>query len=241
MSHKIRKALDKLIGTEKIFTHKDKEAIYSKIEKEEVDQMKSRRKKWGIPFIYGLTAALLFVLVWAGIPHNKTPEKESSVHETSKVQKTSSTKKKQPNQQSLTLGASKHSLLNEKPKLSTKEAKQYPKKFQIVKKMYYSWDHIHNIQGQIEAGYPQLKVKGETTFYLDLDHQRNWAKQLVTKKGNLFYMEKVLYKDHKITLERPKKKIFTEWRFQNQQKVSTNVYEGLNFEDGNVTNSLWFR
>ncbi|HET7578779.1 MAG TPA: hypothetical protein VFK33_05815 [Bacillales bacterium] len=244
MSRKIRNRIDKAIGEQRIFTEQDKKAIYSKVQKEGVHQMKFRRKnKWAIPLSYGLTAALLFVLMWAGIHKNPPEENASSVHKTSRVQKTSSGIG-QTHHQSLTQGASPQQLLDEKPKLNTKGAKQYPKKFQIVKMMYYSWNHIHNIQGQIVYGYPPMTYKGEpshftgkTTFYLDLDHQRNWAKQLVTNKGKLDYLEKVFYQNHKIIMERPKQKVFTELHFQDD----FNVYQALKFDNSNVTNSQWVR
>lgn len=248
MSHRIKKALDKIAGKEKIFTHEDKKAIYARVQKEGDQQMKNRRKnKWGIGLTYGLTAALLFVLAWAGIQHNLPSEKASSVNKTHKVHKTSSTKKKKSQTQhhASTLGSKKQGatiqqLLKQKPKLDTKGAKQNPKKFQIVKMMYNSWNHVHNIQGQFEIGYPQMNAKGETTFYLDLDHQKNFVNQQFKKKGKLSYLEKVLYQKHKITLERPKQKVYTDWPIQKSQSGNFNVYQALNFSDGNLMNSLWY-
>lgn len=244
MNHRIKKALDQIVGKEKIFTDKDKKAIYSRIQNEGDQQMKFRRKnKFGIALSYGLTAALLFVLAWAGFQHILPSEKASSVNKSSKVHKTSSSKKTQHH--SSTVGAKKQGatiqqLLKQKPKLDTKGAKQYPKKFQIVKTMYDAWNHIHNIQAQVEAGYPQLGYKGETTFYLDLDHQRNLAQQSVTKQGNPLYSESILYQNHKMTMVKPKQKVYTDLHFQNNKRGNYNVYESLNFYTRKVTNnSSW--
>ena len=73
-------------------------------------------------------------------------------------------------------------------------AKKYPDQFSIVNKMYYSWDYIHNAQGNYAWGHPLQgdPIKGH--FYVDLDKNMNLVNLKISQNDKV-QNEKVLYKN----------------------------------------------
>ncbi|MFC4619983.1 hypothetical protein ACFO4N_14815 [Camelliibacillus cellulosilyticus] len=118
-------------------------------------------------------------------------------------------------------------------------AKKYPDQFNIVNKMYYSWDFINNAQGECEWGNP-----GDETFhnrfYVDFVKGENFAISERLNKGKVVETETILFKDGVGIRELKEKKIYNKaTRFPNDTpKHFKNEMMGR--ENAIVTNSEWF-
>ncbi|TCP29945.1 hypothetical protein EV207_10739 [Scopulibacillus darangshiensis] len=122
-----------------------------------------------------------------------------------------------------------------------KFAKEHADQFNIVKKMYYSWDYIRNVQGEFEWGDPG----GETfynKFYVDFIKKKNHAKNERLKKGKVIETQNLLFKDNVAILQMPKKGIFTKKSIEEYKGGSAEAFEAdyLGAFNRMVTNSEWF-
>lgn len=87
-------------------------------------------------------------------------------------------------------------------------AKKYSDKFKIVKKMYYSWDYIHNAQGEYERGRPINGDMERDQFYVDFDKKKNRAKGEQLEDGKVIETTNVLLKGGVGIRQMPKKHIY---------------------------------
>ena len=120
-------------------------------------------------------------------------------------------------------------------------AKKYPKKFAIVKKMFYSWDYIHNAQGEYEWGHPNDGIyKGE--FYVDLDHGKNLLKQQIISNGQVVEKENILLKNKVGLRQLPNKNIYSKEKIEDNRKGSAEANELGYLQVGNtvITESEWY-
>ncbi|WP_077324723.1 hypothetical protein [Virgibacillus siamensis] len=116
-----------------------------------------------------------------------------------------------------------------------KFAKKHPKKFSIVKKVHYAWDHLKNVQGEFEWGH----TGGETfhvTFYLDLMKERNRVTLTRKREGKIIEITNLLFKDGIAIRQRPQKNIYTK---QNTNGDKGDYYHYLGWSNTTVTSSQW--
>lgn len=118
-------------------------------------------------------------------------------------------------------------------------AKKYPNKFAIVKKMYYSWDYIHNAQGSFSWGQPLQGGISKGHFYVDFDRKMNLANNKVIQNGKVVESENELYKNKLETLQFPSKKIYTILS-STIQSSHFGMHQALSFENSFITESEWF-
>jgi hypothetical protein len=113
-------------------------------------------------------------------------------------------------------------------------ARKYPKQFEIVKKMYYSWDYIRNAQGVFEYGYESKGEMAHITFYLDLVKKRNKADYVKAKSGKVVEEINLLYKDGIAIRQKPNQNLFTKDTDMNKQNHYLSLFNDV------VINSEWF-
>lgn len=112
-------------------------------------------------------------------------------------------------------------------------AKKYPDQFNIVKKMFYSWDYIHNAQGEFEMGIPNVDItRGQ--FYVNLDEKKNSSKIETVRDGKVVETENVLLKNGLAIHEFPKKGIYT------KKSIDHPEDQYLGFGNGVITESEWW-
>ncbi|RYL87302.1 hypothetical protein [Sporolactobacillus sp. THM19-2] len=88
-------------------------------------------------------------------------------------------------------------------------AKKYPEHFNIVKKMFYSWDYIHNAQGKYSLGDSKgYMIKIE--FYVDFDKHKNRAIEKQYENRKIVETTDLLFNRDTAVLKRLGQKIYTE-------------------------------
>ena len=114
-------------------------------------------------------------------------------------------------------------------------AKKYPDKFAIVKKMFYSWDNIHNAQGEYEWGSKNDGLyKGQ--FYVDLDKKINRVKLETIQNGKVAELENMLLKNDTALVQLPDKKVYA--KLSSLKGAKKNQY--LSFGQSVITESEWY-
>ena len=87
-------------------------------------------------------------------------------------------------------------------------AKKYPEQFEIINKMFYSWDYIHTAEGSYEWGIPGKEIY-RGTFHVDLDQKKNLLFEEIEKNGKTVEQTQFLYKDGVAIQYLPSKNIHT--------------------------------
>lgn len=219
MSRKVKEKIDKAIGKHKYFTDHDKRAIYAKIE-----QKGKRKNKIPVIFAYTLAATLLFVFGWLGVQNHfgKTPQRHSlsvSAQNPGKAQHRDKIRndKSFRNYVNVFLG------------------KKHPDQFRIVKKMYYSLDHIQNAQGEFVWGHPGHHEMEHERFYVDFVHKKSLLKSEDLKNGKVIQTLNLMFKNGMSVSELPAKRIFVKRPVKPNDTLGYLLKAG-----GEVTESSWF-
>lgn len=113
-------------------------------------------------------------------------------------------------------------------------AKKYPDKFNIVKKMYYAWDYIHNAKGEYEYSYPMDGEKEHIRFFVDLDKKTSLATNEIYQGGNAIETENFLFKNGVAIHELPKMHLFARFSKPASESSSLAMYNGF------ITESEWY-
>lgn len=153
MAQKIKDQIDRMIGDKPVFTEKDRARIYNKIKSARNGrQTIHRQPKWGVIIAYTLAAALFLFLGWQNFlekPH-------------------------QPSAKPKSVKMYPHAYPYNEFEKEKKFVKKYPKKYEIVRRMYFSLSYIENAQGEFEWGYPLREEVKRTSFWVDykkmMDH-----------------------------------------------------------------------
>lgn len=121
-------------------------------------------------------------------------------------------------------------------------AKKHPDQFQIVNKMYYSWDYIHNAQGEVEYGHPSAGDMFHVKFSVDFDKKKSWAKSEQLNDGKVIETENILLNHDEGTRQLVEKKFFSKEPIKNNPRDNADDLENyyLGFGSINVTNSQWY-
>jgi hypothetical protein len=113
-------------------------------------------------------------------------------------------------------------------------ARKYPAQFEIVKKMYFSWDYIRNAQGVFEYGDESRGEVAHITFYLDLAKMSNKADYKKTRNGKEVEEINLLYKDGIAIRQKPDQGLFNRDSDRNKQNHYLSLFNDV------VINSEWF-
>jgi hypothetical protein len=113
-------------------------------------------------------------------------------------------------------------------------ARKYPTQFEIVKKMYFSWDYIRNAQGVFEYGDESKGEVAHITFHLDLAKMSNKADYVKTKNGKVVEEINLLYKDGIAIRQKPNQGLFTKDTDMNKQNHYLSLFNDV------VINSEWY-
>ena len=224
----MKKSIDKYFGQTKIFTVEDKKKIYSKIDQQNnfSHSRKTRRaNKLNIVFAYTLTTLLLIIFGWAGIQKNFSDEAHFNEQNAGHDYQIYPPKSKS----------------NEDINGDSIFAKNHPDKFNIVKKMYYSWNYLNNAQGEVEFGQSKTDFM-HVQFYVDLSKKLNLGKRESIKNGKVIEKENILFKNGVLISQLLNKDIFTK-RSKKDFPNDSNAYfnkEHVGLYNGTVTNSEWY-
>lgn len=198
MSHKVKKKIDKAIGKRKLFTDDDRRAIYAKMKRDsERNPIRRRNKKIPVISAYALATALLFVFGWIGVQNHFG----KSAYQNNKTLSVQSAGQEQHRDQ----------MRNDKSfrnYVNVFLGKKHPAQFRIVKKMYYSLDYIHNVQGEFVWGHPTHGDKEHEWFHVDFDNKKSRSKREDLKDGKVIQTMNVLFKNEMLVSELPAKHIF---------------------------------
>lgn len=238
MSHKIKEQLDQKIGRKKIFTNQDKKGIYERIHQEKIQKLSQKQKKHsplGVLLAYSIAIIILAISGFAFLDSHshKTPVAEPKP---TKVKQGASSDKQETAESPYY-----HDFESEK-----QYAEKYPNKFHIVKTMYFSLNHINNIEGEFEWGHPKDGGTERVHFYVDYDKKMDFATDDMFQDGKLIQSENRLIKNGEGITQLPEKHIFTK---SHLNKTSENHYdaksdqyeEKVKLDTGHsfVTNSEW--
>ncbi|MFC4557448.1 hypothetical protein ACFO3D_04405 [Virgibacillus kekensis] len=94
-----------------------------------------------------------------------------------------------------------------------KPSKEYPDKFQIVKKMHYSNHYVHTAQGSYEF-FPSPGGKNKIEFYVNFDKHMNRSIHQDFENGKLKETLHYLFKDEVMLRKKIEEKIFNHKTFE---------------------------
>ncbi|WP_349410076.1 hypothetical protein [Pseudalkalibacillus sp. SCS-8] len=119
---------------------------------------------------------------------------------------------------------------------SEKLAQENPDQFEIVKKMFFSWDHIDNAQGSYSySSHPDGTVTN-VNFQVDFERNKNLTSIEITKDEKVLEKQISLLKDDQVVLQLPEKKLVTT---KSAEDNLATQHQYLNM-GGHVISSEWF-
>ncbi|RYL87303.1 hypothetical protein [Sporolactobacillus sp. THM19-2] len=120
-------------------------------------------------------------------------------------------------------------------------AKKYPEQFNIVNKMYYSWDYIHNAQGKYSWGYPKREMS-QAEFYVDFDHHKNRVTNKQYENGKVVETTDVLFNRDIAISQRLEQKIYRKDTPKDPNYTNKEQFERdhIGLYNQWVTSSEWF-
>lgn len=90
-------------------------------------------------------------------------------------------------------------------------AKKYPDHFQIVEKIYYSWDNVESIYGKFRFKMSEVDNIQIVEFYADYNRNWSYTHTKESQNGKVVADEIRLYKEGVSTAQKPKEKVYTVW------------------------------
>ena len=96
-------------------------------------------------------------------------------------------------------------------------AKKYPDHFQIVEKIYYSWDNVHSIYGKFRFKMSEIDNIQDVEFYADYNRNWSYTRTKEIQNGKVIADEMRLFQNGVYTAQKPKEKVYAVWEDEEEK------------------------